>query len=71
MAEKEKQQESATITAPLFLVDELQRKKKIPTPILNGVCAAQGWKSGKMVEEEEFDAAVKNFSGTPIGKKVK
>ncbi|PYG86735.1 hypothetical protein LY28_02761 [Ruminiclostridium sufflavum DSM 19573] len=61
-----------TVPAPQVVsIEELQQKKKTPAPTFSGVCAAMGWKAGKMVTENEFDAAVRKFSGSPIGKKVK
>ena len=72
MAIKNQQSETTDSTAPqLFTIEELQKKKKTPSPIFGGVCAALEWKPGKMITEEDFDAAVEKFSGSPIGKKVK
>lgn len=69
---KDQQPEKATNIAPgLFSIQELKEKKKTPAPIFIGICTAHGWKPGKMVTEADYDAAVKIFSESPIGKKVK
>jgi hypothetical protein len=72
MASKNQQPETVDTIAPkLFSIEELKDKKKTPAPIFSGMCAALGWKPGKMATEEDYDAAVGKFSGSPIGKKVK
>ena len=55
----------------LYPTEELRDKKKTPQSIYIGVCVAYGWKQGKMVTEAEYDEAIKKFSDSPIGKKVK
>lgn len=72
MASKNQQPETVDKAAPQFFsIEELQNKKKTPSSTFSGVCAACGWRPGKMITEEEFDTAVEKFSNSPIGKKVK
>lgn len=63
--------EDTTTTEQFFDIEELKLKRKTPASIYSGVCAAYGWKDGKMVTEEEYDSAVNTFSVSPIGRKVK
>lgn len=71
MASKNQEPETAENEAMQLLgIEELKDKRKTPSSIFSGMCAAYGWKPGKVVTEEEYDAAVAAFSGSPIGKKV-
>lgn len=71
MATKNQQPETAEKTTTQFLsIEELRDKKKMSSSDFSGICAAYGWRPGKMVTEEEFDIAIKKFSNSPIGKKV-
>lgn len=47
-------------------VGQLRMKHKTPRAIFAGVCAAQGWKSGKFVTEEEYLEAVEKFTSAPM-----
>lgn len=40
---------------------------RVRPPVLAGVCAANGWQSGKTVTEEEFLSAVRRFEQAPMG----
>ena len=50
----------------LLEIGELRSKHKIGRAVFAGVCAAQDWKPGKQITEEEFLAAVKAFTGAPM-----
>jgi len=60
--------ETAEASGELFTIEELKERKKTGAPLYAGTCTANGWQSGKMVTEDEYDAAVVTFSGSPIGK---
>lgn len=51
----------------LLEIGELRSKHKIGRAVFAGVCAAQSWKPGKLIAEDEFLAAVKAFTGAPMG----
>lgn len=72
MANKNQEPGTAGNTVPqLFSIEELQKKKKTPSSTFGGICAACGWKPGKMITQADYDSAVEKFSRSPIGKKVK
>lgn len=48
-------------------VGQLRMKHNIPRAVFAGICAAQGWKSGKSVTEAEFLGAVQAFNAAPMG----
>jgi|GEM_PF-413891 len=50
----------------LFEINELRRKNKIGNAIFSGVCAANGWRPGKQISEEEFAQAVAEFTGASM-----
>lgn len=53
--------------APKLLeIDELRKNHKIGTAIFAGVCAAQDWRPGKQISEEEFVRAVESFTDAPM-----
>lgn len=52
----------------LEAIEELQLKLQIPTPVFRGVCAAEGWSSGKYVSPDEFKAAVARYLRKKIGR---
>lgn len=56
--------------AARFKLEELRERKKTPAPVYSGVCAAKNWGPGKEVTEAEYEAAVRAFSGAPMGRKV-
>lgn len=75
MAIKEKGPATASVAAQpgqpkqgpeLLEIGELRQKHKVGRAIFAGVCAAQNWKSGKKTTDEEFLAAVKQFTGSPM-----
>lgn len=47
-------------------VGRLCAKHNIPRAVFAGVCAAEGWKSGKTVTEAEFLGAVEKFTSAPM-----
>ena len=56
-----------TKPAPELLeIDELRKSHKIGKAIFAGVCAAQDWRPGKQISEEEFVHAVESFTGAPM-----
>lgn len=53
-------------------IEDLKIEKETSDAVFEGVKAASGWKTGKMVTEKEYDAAVKAFSDAPMdGREVK
>ncbi|MDE6456556.1 MAG: hypothetical protein K2L38_11790 [Dysosmobacter sp.] len=52
---------------PLLALEALRKKHKIARPIFAGVCAANNWKPGRAMTEEEFLRAVADFTGAPMG----
>ena len=60
------QVEQQTESPKVFTVEQLRSEKKISRAIFAGVCAAQNWKPGKTVTEEEFLEAVKKFTSAPM-----
>lgn len=46
----------------VFTIEQLRSEKKINRAVFAGVCAAEGWKPGKTVTEEEFLEAVEKFT---------
>ena len=65
------QVEQQTESPKVFTVEQLRSEKKISRAIFAGVCAAQNWKPGKTVTEEEFLEAVKKFTSAPMSGAVK
>lgn len=55
----------------VFKVEQLRSEKKISRAVFAGVCAAQGWKPGKTVTEDDFLEAVKEFTSAPMSGAVK
>lgn len=56
----------------LFDIQELKQKLKTPDSIFQGAAAAEKWRPGRMVTEEEYKTALDNFLKSPIkGKEVK
>lgn len=52
--------------AKVFTIEQLRSEKKISRAIFAGVCAAQSWKPGKTVTEDEFLEAVQKFTSAPM-----
>lgn len=64
MATKHQPQDAAEVRDAdqlLYPVDELQKRKKIATPVFCGVCAQNNWRPGKTITEAEFNMAVSLF----------
>lgn len=55
----------------LLPVEQHRARLGIGKPVFAGVCAANGWKPGKVMTEAEFCGAVRAFTGAPMGKAVK
>lgn len=60
------QVEQPTASPKVFAIENLRSEKKINRAIFAGVCAAQGWKHGKTVTEDEFLEAVEKFTSAPM-----
>lgn len=60
------QAEQKAASPEIFTIEQLRSGKKISRAVFAGVCAAQGWKPGKTVTEEEFLAAVGKFTSAPM-----
>jgi hypothetical protein len=57
-------------TAPTFrAVEDHAKALGISAPIFIAVRTREGWWSGKKVEKTEFEKAVKDFLGAPMGGK--
>lgn len=71
MATKTQKLEGAA--APeLVPIDKLREQHKIGHAVYAGVCAANGWRPGKAMAEDEFLAAVAKFNSSPMnGRKSK
>ena len=62
MATKTQKPEGAA--APeLVPIDKLRERHKVGRATYAGVCAAQGWRPGRKLTEEEYAAAVEQFTG--------
>lgn len=68
MAVKAKEPDSvpAVQTGAPVSIEALAIAHKTPASVLAGVCAANGWKPGKAVEEQEYLAAVDAFLKGPM-----
>lgn len=51
----------------LVEIDILRQTHKVDRATFAGVCAAQGWATGKAVTENEFLEAVAKFEASPMG----
>lgn len=49
----------------LLTMEALQARYRTPPAVFAGVCAAQGWRAGKQLAEQEYTAAVAAFTGAP------
>lgn len=65
------QTEGAGTPTELLDVEKLRSKNKIGWAVFAGVCAAQGWKPGRMVSEVDFLHAVEQFTRGPMKNEVK
>lgn len=53
-------------------IEELKAKEGTPEAVFEGVKAANGWKTGKMVAEKAYQEAVEAFGKAPMdGREVK
>lgn len=50
-------------------VEELKKKYDTTDVIFTGVAAANGWKAGKKITEEEYTKAVAAFLRAPLGRR--
>ena len=46
-------------------IEELKEVKNTSDTVFEGIKAVSGWRSGKMVTEQEYDAAEKTFLNAP------
>lgn len=51
----------------LVEISVLREKHKVDRATFAGVCAAQGWATGRAVTEKDFLAAVEKFKASPMG----
>lgn len=47
-------------------IEELKEVKNTSDTVFEGIKAVSGWRSGKMVTEQEYDAAEKTFLNAPM-----
>lgn len=47
-------------------IEELKERKETPDAVFEGVKAANGWKTGKMVSEKIYEDAVAAFKNAPM-----
>ncbi len=52
--------------ASLRKIEELKQELGIPDVVLEGMKAANGWKSGRQVGEQEFKKACEDFLSAPV-----
>lgn len=53
-------------------IEELKIKHETPDSVFEGVKVAKGWKTGKVVTEDAYEEAVREFNKSPIdGREVK
>lgn len=70
MASKESKKVQ-TQSVNYYDIEEMKEKTKTPEPVFCGVCSAEGWKTGKKVTEDEYNAAVAMFLSHPMGRRMK
>lgn len=58
--------ESMAQTPELKTIEELQKEHEIKRAVFAGACAANGWKPGKQITEENFLSAITAFTGAPM-----
>lgn len=55
---------------PVFrAIEEHAKAMSVAAPVFAAVAQYKGWAAGKKVEKSEFEKAVKDFLGSPIGGK--
>lgn len=52
-------------------IETLAQELETDTVVFAGVKAFKGWTTGKVVTKEEYEKAIKEFLGAPLGKEVK
>lgn len=52
----------------LYPAEKLKEKTKTREALHRGICAANGWASGKMLTEEEYRKAVAEYKKKPMGR---
>ena len=55
----------------ILTIRDLANEANTPEEIYEGVKVAKGWKEGKIVSKEEYNAAVKEFSDSPADGRTK
>ena len=64
-------QQSAQLSE-LLPIERLREQLGVSGPSFAGLCAVNGWKTGRVMTEEEFRNAFKNFADSPMdGRTVK
>jgi hypothetical protein len=64
--------EEKTIANKLYKIEDLKLKNKTSEAVFEGAKLSVGWKTGKMVSEDEYIKAIETFLKKPIsGKEVK
>lgn len=66
MATKDSKDE-ATGTELLEDIEALRLRQGVSRPVFAGLCAANGWKPGRMMTGTDFTAAVKAYQKAPMG----
>ena len=65
-------QQTGAPSPELLPIEQHREQLKIKIPVFIGVCAANGWKPGRVMTEAEFRRATEAFTGAPMnGKAVK
>ncbi|MDE7010740.1 MAG: hypothetical protein K2O93_05970 [Oscillospiraceae bacterium] len=52
---------------PLQTIEVLRELHRVKGPIFAGVCAANGWRPGRVMTEAAFLQAVDSFASAPMG----
>lgn len=53
-------------TPELLTLEALQVRHRTPPAVFAGVCAAQGWRAGKQLTDQDYTAAVAAFTGASM-----
>lgn len=61
MATKKEQEASQLLT-----LEALRARHRTPPALFEGACAAQGWRPGRQLTEQEYTAAVAAFADASI-----
>lgn len=57
--------------ASFMSIEELKRKLGVSDAVFEGTKAANGWKSGRQVDEKEFNEACEAFRKAPVDGSMK